>query len=1008
MSACALTRALEPLPGVAVTIKDHPELGQTLTRSDGRYDLAVNGGGVLVLDFEKASYLPAQRGVEVRWQDYTPLDDVILLQPDPAVTVVDLASPDIQVARATVQSDSDGPRQATVFFEPGTQATLRRPDSTTQALTTLSVRATEFTVGDNGVEAMPAELPPASQYTYAVQVTADEQLAAGAGAVITFSQPVPLYVENFLDFPVGTAVPTGAYNPDSAAWQPRPNGVVLRITGTDAEGRALLDINGDGVPDSDSVLVFNGIDPLERVRLAGTYPVNSQLWRVPIIETLPYDLNWPFVILGGDAPRSDVTGPCGSEGADVLRCSLQVQTAFQSVGIVGSPFTLNYASDRTKGNIADRSLEIGLIGDTVPSSLARVDLQIDVVGRRFEASFQPAPNLSHTFVWDGMDAYGRPVQATQPATVRVGYVYPVVYAVPTDVPQSFGLPCTIAGGSCALPAVVEEAVRATRRVWETIPTTLGGFDAAGAGLGGFTFDVQHAYDPIGGQFFAGDGTRRVAATLPEQVTRFAGGASSACHLSNGDGGLATNAFLLDPAGLAMAPDGSVYIADRPCARVRKVSQDGIITTVAGTGTPGTAVDGAVATQTPLWSPTGLGLATDGSLYISDITTHRLYRVGSDGIIRWAAGDGTAGFFGEDTLATAARLNQPHGLAVSPDGSVYVADFGNHRIRRIGPDGIIRTFAGSATPCNTAQVEAFCGSDVPATQARLNFPRAVALAADGTVYFTQGANESARVRRVDPDGRVFSVAGSNNPITQIGDGGPALQATFAQIWALAVGPDGSVYAADDGSSNAQGHFRIRRVRPDGLITTFVGDGIGASTGTGGTHIDNIPARRARILRVEGLAFGQDGSLYFADDSKVRNVSPVLPGLAGGQTVIASEDGSELYVFSAAGRILLTLNARTRDTLYRFSYNANRQLISIMDAFGQQTVLERNPTTGTITAVIGPSGQRNSLTSAGGVISLAGPDGFPKEFAFDANGLLNTVTDANGNTTTYRKLPFRVDS
>ncbi|HEX6535681.1 MAG TPA: hypothetical protein VF041_13880 [Gemmatimonadaceae bacterium] len=489
-----LDKNLAPLAGVAVTIEDHPELGRTETRADGRWDMAVNGGGTLVADFVKDGHLPAQRQVDVPWQDYTTVDDVVLLQPDSVVTVVTLGSTEVQVARGSVQTDADGARQATVFIEPGTEATLVLPDGTTQPLSSLSLRATEFTVGENGLASMPAALPPASQYTYAVQVTADEQLAAGPGAVIRFNQEVPLYVENFLGFPVGTTVPSGAYDPDSAAWIPQPNGVVLKVLGTDSQGRALLDINGDGVPDADSVLAFNGIDPLERIRLAGTYPAGSELWRVGIIETLPHDLNWPLVLTGGTPPAGKVTGPCTSKDADALRCTLQAQTAFQQIGIVGSPFTLNYASDRTQGNAAEHRLEIRLIGDTVPAYLERVDLEIDIAGRRFEAGFLPEPNLKYTFTWDGLDAYGRKVQATQPAQVRIGYLYPAFYGVPANVLRSFGQPCTAA--PCELPADVKTSIRMLHRVWQTVRTTIGGFDATGAGLGGFTLDVQHVYDPI--------------------------------------------------------------------------------------------------------------------------------------------------------------------------------------------------------------------------------------------------------------------------------------------------------------------------------------------------------------------------------------------------------------------------------------------------------------------------------------------------------------------------------
>src|SRR6266516_3873665 len=336
-----LDRSFAPLGGAKVTILGHPELGQTLSREDGGYDLAVNGGGRLTLSFVKDGYFPAQRATEVSWQDYTTLNDVILLQPDPAVTIVDLTSQTPPVARARVVSDADAPRQATLIFKPGNTATLTRPDGSTQSLTTLSVRATEYSVGDSGKLAMPAELPPASQYTYAVQLSADEQLAAGAGARVTFAQPVPFYVENFLHVPVGTAVPTGGYDAATGAWVPEPNGKVIKVLGKDANGRALVDITGDGQADPPSALAALGIDDYELVQLGGTYPAGSDLWRAWAPRLEPEDLNFPFIFVGTTPSDGKVRAGCSSREGDPLRCQLQAQTAFQSVGIVGSPFTLN-------------------------------------------------------------------------------------------------------------------------------------------------------------------------------------------------------------------------------------------------------------------------------------------------------------------------------------------------------------------------------------------------------------------------------------------------------------------------------------------------------------------------------------------------------------------------------------------------------------------------------------------------------------------------------------------
>ncbi|HYM59277.1 MAG TPA: IPT/TIG domain-containing protein, partial [Thermoanaerobaculia bacterium] len=205
-----LAHGRQPLPGVTITITGHPEYGSTLSRADGAFDLAVNGGGPLTVQYRKSGFVPADRNVNPRWDDYAFVDDVILTPYDAAVTAVDLTAPGAQLARGSVSSDVDGTRQATLIFTPGTTAAMTMPDGTSQPLTSLHVRATELTVGPEGPKSMPAPLPPSSGYTYCVDLSADEAIAAGASSV-TFSKPVPLYFENFLQFPAGTHIPVGVY-----------------------------------------------------------------------------------------------------------------------------------------------------------------------------------------------------------------------------------------------------------------------------------------------------------------------------------------------------------------------------------------------------------------------------------------------------------------------------------------------------------------------------------------------------------------------------------------------------------------------------------------------------------------------------------------------------------------------------------------------------------------------------------------------------------------------------
>ena len=138
-----------PVEGVEVSVLDRPELGHTATRTDGGFDLAVNGGGFVTVAFKRAGYIPSQRQLEVPTQDFETVEDVVLVPYDDRVTGVDLDDGELQVAQGAPITDGDGTRRATLLFEPGTEATATLPDGSTKELgDRLNIRATEFTIGE--------------------------------------------------------------------------------------------------------------------------------------------------------------------------------------------------------------------------------------------------------------------------------------------------------------------------------------------------------------------------------------------------------------------------------------------------------------------------------------------------------------------------------------------------------------------------------------------------------------------------------------------------------------------------------------------------------------------------------------------------------------------------------------------------------------------------------------------------------------------------------------------
>jgi len=952
-----------PIPGVTVTILNHPEFGQTLTRPDGMFDLAVNGGGPLTVNYAKNGLLSAQRQVNVPWQDYVAVPDVVMIALDPQVTAVTLTGATaIQVARGSAVTDADGTRQATLLFAPGTQATMVLPGGGTQPLTTMSVRATEYTVGTTGPQAMPALLPPNSLYTYAVSYSVDEAMNAGATSV-QFTQPVIAYVENFLGLPVGTTIPSGAYDRSQGVWVGSGNGRIIKILSVTG-GVANVDTDGDGAAD-------NGLSmtTAELQQLGALYQPGTSLWRVPVTHFTEYDYNFgpgfppgavpPGLPFAHAVPR--VPNQCEITQASVIGC--QNQTLGETVALTGTPFALHYQSDRVPGRLAADALEIPLSGASVPGPLKRIDLEVAVAGRRFAQSFPPLPNQSFTFQWDGKDAYERTLQGSPTYQVSVGYVYDLVYSST----QRWG-----ANGSTPPLTPQQRRIEATQWQRRVIAPTR--WDARAAGLGGWSLNVHHAYDPVAHALYLGTGGQREADTLPRVITTVLAGAGTR------------------PNQLAAGPDGSVYIASRETNRVWRLAPSGAVSTVAGTDTAGFSGDGGPATAAQLSDPTGVALGPDGSVYVADTQNHRVRRVDSAGLITTVAGTGVAGFSGDNGPASLAQLNAPRGVAVGPDSSVYIADTLNQRIRRLGADGIITTYAGTGS-------FSYSGDGGPALAATMRDPQQLAVAPDGSLYIAEITN--AMVRRVGVDGLIRAVTrnGFLCPANFYpGDGGPASGATTGGN-GVAVGPDGTVYVAGlfgAGGFCDRGEVRVYQIDPRGIITTVAGTGVFGFSGDGG------PATAALLGNPGGVAVSPDGSLYIADNSntRTRRVAPSLPGLAASDFLIAAEDGTELYVFNSAGKHLRTLDALTGAVKYQFTYDSSGLLASVADVAGQVTTVERDGS-GNPTAIVAPGGQRTTLAveANGYLASVANPAGDTVVLTYTADGLLATQTNPRGVTAQY---------
>lgn len=335
----------------------------------------------------------------------------------------------------------------------------------------------------------------------------------------------------------------------------------------------------------------------------------------------------------------------------------------------------------------------------------------------------------------------------------------------------------------------------------------------------------------------------------------------------GDNGLATAAKIDSDGGIASDAAGNIYIADGLNNRVRKVDANGIITTVAGNGNPGSAGDGGLAINANITDPEGVAVDRAGNLYIADTTNSRIRKVTADGLISTVVSNisarsvafnntgamyiggvtsvyklapgattptliagnalGLTGFSGDGGLATKALFDGP--LVVAPDnsGNLYIADRLNSRVRKIDPNGIVTTVAGNGN-------YRYSGEGLPVLASTLNYPFGVAVDSTGAVYFSERASNSNRVRKVAA-GVLTTVVGTGvNGST--GDGGQASKATLNTPWGLTIDSAGNLYIADNGNN------RVRKVTSAGVISTF-----------------------ATIPSPTGLAFDSAGNLYVASNS-----------------------------------------------------------------------------------------------------------------------------------------------
>jgi RHS repeat-associated protein len=1012
----------EVIPEVLVSILDHPEYGSVKTDSAGQFSLPLEGGATSTVVYQKIGLISVQRKVYVPWNDIAVAKTIQMIAEDSAATTLTFdGNPDTIVThQSTEVTDELGTRSVSLVFTGDNQAhEVDDQGNVIRTLTEITTRATEFPTP----ESMPAILPPTSAFTYCAELKVD------GVEHVQFDNPVVVWVENFLGFDVGEVVPVGSYDRARGLWVPEENGLVVDLLDTDADGSVdALDSDGDGQPDD---LNTNGSfsDEIRGLNDSQKYQANTTFWRAEISHFSPIDMNWPVIVPDNAIPpNSDGKAAANQQKEEGKDCNNNTGSFVEErsgifhedIPIPGTDITLHYASNGVDGYRA--VITVPASGETVPDTLKRIAVRVKLAGRVFEQTFEGPPNSlinrKAEFQWDGLDHLGKEVEGSITARVDVGFFYQAVYGSAGQDARAFaraGVAATTVPARQETVIWKSDEIRVQRQKssassmaegWTvsrhhwlspTSPSTLYKGDGtvlknmariietfAGTGNWGYPTDGEQAIeadlsgvnslnvDAKGNLYITDYYSNLIYKVDTEGIISTVVGTGGSGY--NGDNIPATEAFINGPRGTEMDSEGNLYFADLFNNRIRKVDTSGIITTIAGNGQSGYSGDGGPATQAKLAEPDGIALDASGNLYIADLSTHRIRKVDTNGIITTVAGNGRCTYNVTQGPALQRSICYPGELVVDSAGNLYIANGGNSVIHKVDTEGILTTFAGSGQ-------WGYCGDGGPATEACLDGALGMYVDSSDNVYFADGYNNC--IRRVDTKGIITRVAGicGDDEWGYSGDGGPATEARLDWPWDVAGDPSGNLYIADYynvvvrkvGLSSA-----FFDILPGGDIPFPDSNGRGYIMSSSGLHKSTIDLDSGVVLY----------EFEYDDEDNLVSITDRF----GNQTLIERDgDGVSTAIISPDGmRTTLSIDSSNHltgirypdDTLFSFEYTPD----------------------GLPTAKIEPEGNRfeHTFDSAGRLTDATDQEGGHWQYSrfTDDNGdSVTQVTTGEGNITSY---------
>lgn len=988
------TAAGTDLANVVVSIAGDSTFGSTKTRADGKFDLIVNGGRSYIVRFEKNGHLPVDRQVYVGWEETSSVPAVRMLTADATANAISFGSTaPFQQAVGTKSSDIDGDRTARLMIPSGTVAkigTVEQPN--------LTIRLTEYTVGAEGGDRMPAPLPPTSAYTYAVEISADNV----NGARVDFTTPVNFYTENFLGAEVGSAVPAGSYDFGQRRWVPEKNGIVIKVisgkvptTSPEYGTAAQISVRTDGaVANATKLSELNFT--AEELKALRSYETGQQLWRVPISHMTPWDLNYGrgfFSCSGCSTPpappkdykrdRCEKTAP-----GSIIGC--ESQSLGEVLPVAGTPFTLNYDSSRLDAFTQWRTIRVGVPArPPMPDgdkSWGNVEVTVSIAGASIaQKTFYGTDAGVAEIPWDGYDAYGRPVVGGANATIEERWYGGIEYLQYID---EFGRATELR------TQTFKRQLRPYSFTFRTVIPLPGQPPLSGKkswSLGGWTLSPHHFYDPKAQMLYLGSGKTRSVGVGSYLVKRMMGSGGGVAYADDDASATGAGTGVEDDTGHAdysvvAAPNGTIFFTDPNHHVVRRVDKNGNVKTIAGNKSisatsncadVGDGKDSVLFGR--LGAPSNLALGRDGELYVYDnsVRTIRVLRPSDpanpdkftiDTVAGSNCSTGTGATVLKDQLAKGTALPLVVGLAAGTDGAVYFAE--QTRVWKFVPGTKIDLVAGNGTNASTATIGSI------ATKVSFSGLSALTVGATGSVYATDTRN----VYEILPDGTV-----------QI------LVTGLQTIVALAATPDGGLLFNDAAATGVR--YRIRKIDKarGSTPTDFV---LISESTKNGAPADGAIATLNGPNVTYALAAAPDGSVLTFAHNSIYRLYPAQYTAAGACGIADARylipDGDSAHCFDASGRHRSTINWRTGASLFTFGYeSSSSKLLSITDRDGRATSIVSGTSGIDVKSYFGQL-TKIVLSSDGNATSIKDALGL-RETTLNPqrSGLLSDLTDGNRN-------------